>query len=184
MILSLTLSIPSTKAYCETLFRLNECKNKTKQNQITRQEFVVVFFFIFFPSSVASIRRNEVKPNERTNEQRITIDRIKSEIVVMNRLNKIEFADSTLNRNMCYLVELAYLCTIHIRITHAHAHTHNAFAAYQTYVWWRWRCRRRRLRLIIYNICGRRQGDIDSKEYTMVQLRTVHCVEIDCVLFF
>lgn len=94
---------------------------KTKQNNPSRirrssSSLSSYSFFLFFSSSIAT-KRSE---NERKNEQRITIDRIKSEIVVMNRLNKIEFADSTLNRNMCYLVELAYLCTIHTYHIHIH----------------------------------------------------------------
>lgn len=98
-------------------------QNKTKPNQITRQEFVVVFFFA---SSVASIRRNEVKPNNQTNEPRITIDRIKSEIVVMNRLNKIESADSTLNRNICVIWWSWHTYVLHayIHAYHTRAHKH------------------------------------------------------------
>lgn len=68
------------------------------------------------------IFRSLLRHNQRSeNEQRTTIERIKSEIVVVNRVNKIEFADSTLNRNMCYLVDwhTYVLHTYHTHITHS-----------------------------------------------------------------
>lgn len=69
------------------------------------------------------IFRSLLRHNQRSeNEQRTTIERIKSEIVVVNRVNKIEFADSTLNRNMCYLFGDWHTSTYH-----------NAFTSYQTY---------------------------------------------------